>query len=217
MPQQPDRDSPVFTYHAHELHFPNTHPFDRHEFRWQSFLGEFVRPILEENPTLQCAVSYYVDHAELYVYTDDFSLIQHCIDKFEQRGFTTKNMNRTLEENFGSGRFLGPDSESDPTRRAKLILASLRALCDLLVDSVYKCENGYWDFESNADKANNPIGNHFYSILHLHHLITQTNVLIYPLLTPDGNVQLLDYYTYVNNHQIFRAHKLMSAPQQCHP
>ena len=30
-------------------------------------------------------------------------------------------------------------------------------------------------------------------------------------------IQLLDYYSYVNNQQLLRAHKLMSAPQQCLP
>lgn len=205
------------TYYAYKLDFPNTHPYDKLEFRWQSFLGEFVRPILVQNPSLQCAVSYYIKHAEIYVYTDDFTTIQEQITELEKNGFVTEKMNRTLEDNFGSERFLGQNSESNPTRRGELILRSLRALCDLLVDSIHKQDDGYWNFETSADRGNNPTGNHFFSILHLHHLITRTYALIYPLLKPDGNILLLDHYTYLNHQEEYKDHKLIVGPQQCLP
>jgi hypothetical protein len=207
----------MISFYALHLSFPNCHPFDKADFRWAAFIGEFLRPLLADLPSLQCGISYYGRHAEFYVVTADFSEIEPHIAAAVARGFIVRDMKRSLGENFGSARFLGPNSESNPTQRAELILASLRSICDLLNDSIIQREDGYWEFELNGDAIQNPIGNHFFSLLHLFHVITQTKALIYPLQNVHGEILLLDYYTFHNSQDSLGDFRLLADGQQCLP
>lgn len=185
-------------YHAYEMRFPATRPYDLETTRWATFIGEFVRPIVQQHPDLLYWTSYYTNHAEFKTLTDDIGKLQPHLDTLRKCGFIVNDLNRTLEEDLGGGRFFGPDSRSTPTQRARLILQSLKSVSDLLVDSVCKRDDGYWSQEQTGDNNQNPIGNHFFSVLHLHHNISATNALIYPFVTPDNGLHLLSYYYYEN-------------------
>ncbi len=185
-------------YFAYSLQFPNSFPFDKAEYRWTSFVGEFIRPITEQNPELLYWTSYYGETAEFKMYVDDSSQAQPQLDSFGRRGFVISPLQRSLDEDLGSDRFLGPQSASTATRRATLILRSLKSVCDLLVDSVFKRDDGYWMFEENSNKRSNPIGNHLFSVTHLYHNITDSQCRVYPFITPDGSFRILSYYDFHN-------------------
>ncbi len=197
-------------YHAFELQFPAARPYDVDEYRWATFVGEFVRPIAEQYSNLLYWTSYYTKYAEFKVLTDDILQVQPKLDDLERSGFVVKKLGRTLEEDLGGGRFIGPNSNSTPSRRAERILRSLKAVCDLLVDSVYKRADGYWAQEESGDRVQNPIGNHFFSVTHLYHNITAADGLIYPFMTPNLQLHLPSYYYYLNNKESFGQHTLLT-------
>jgi len=195
-------------YFAYSLQFPSAFPYDKAEYRWTTFVGEFILPVYVQNPQLLYWASYYENTAEFKMYTDDASAIQAQLNSFQQDGFVVTPLQRTLEEDLGGGRFLGPHSRSTATRRATLILQSLKCVCDLLIDSIYKRGDGYWAFEENADKPQNPIGNHLFSVTHLYHNITASQCRVYPFTTPDGSFHVLSYYNFHNalNQGLIRTH-----------
>ncbi|MGO8899273.1 MAG: hypothetical protein ACLQU5_13145, partial [Isosphaeraceae bacterium] len=182
-------------YFAYSLQFPNAFPYDKAEYRWATFVGEFIRPISEQNPRLLYWTSYYINTSEFKMYADDASEIQTQLDSFQQHGFVITPLQRSLEEDLGGGRFLGPQSASTATRRATLILHSLKCVCDLLVDSIYKRNDGYWTFEENADKLQNPIGNHLFSVTHLYHNITASQCRVYPFReSPENSLGMIRFF-----------------------
>ena len=63
-------------YYSHVLHFPlGKKPFDKDAFRWPSFVGEFVIPLMKNRSDLYW-FSYYTSFARFRVYTDDYGSLQ---------------------------------------------------------------------------------------------------------------------------------------------
>ena len=186
-------------YHAFSFQYPSTHPYDQSDYRWTSFLGEFVLRVGSNSPNLLYWASDYGSTVEFKVLTDDLTSVSKEIDKLKACGFVVNDLNRTLEDDLGSNRFIGPDSTSNKTQRAMVVLKSLKAVCDLMLDSIIKRPDGYWTQETCGDKKQNPIGNHMFSVMHLHHLIANADALICPFVTADSKFHLLSYYYYENN------------------
>lgn len=184
------------SYHAYSFQYPKTKPYDNQDFRWTTFLGEFLRRISKNRPDVLYWATHYGHHVEFKVLTDDLSGIQNEIDQLHAMGFTVNDLRRTLEEDLGSPRFIGASSNSTRTQRAMLILKSLKSVCDLMLDSIVKRSDGYWEQEASGDQLQNPIGNHMFSVTHLYHLIAAADVLVCPFITPDQQLRLLSYYYY---------------------
>lgn len=139
-------------YYAFSLSYPDIPPYDHKDHKWPSFIGEIIRPFAELYPEILYWAACYGTTVEFKAYTDNKLSLHRFLQPVRQAGFVANRLNRTLEEDLGGGRFRGPQSTSTPTNRALLILRSLKAVCDLVVDSVYKKDDGYWAFEVNADK-----------------------------------------------------------------
>lgn len=188
-------------YYSHVLHFPNSPPFDNNDFRWTSFVGEFVRPIVEDFSDLYW-FSYYTTHARFRIYTDKYNEIQPELESLrDSLGLIDKGEEKdlTLEQDLGSPRFVGPNSNSTPFNRALLILKSLRATCDLFIDSIFKRNDGYWDFEENKEVEQNPTKTHLFSVNHLYHNITASPVLIATYKEENSEqIKALSYYYFTN-------------------
>ena len=197
------------TYHAYSFEYPSKHPFDKLEFRWASFLGEFVRKVTTSHPDILYWSTHYGNEVEFKVFTDDVSFIQSAIDNLKTIGFKVTGLKRTLEQDLGIQRFIGPGSTSNPTRRAHLILKSLKAVCDLMIDSIVQRPDGYWEKEDCGDKSHNPIGNHMFSVTHLYQLIADSDALVFPIFTPDRTLHLLSYYYYHLNKEEIGPHSTL--------
>jgi hypothetical protein len=196
-------------YHAFSLEYPESKPYDNEGFRWTTFLGEFVRRIAANRPDVLYWTTHYGHFVEFKVLTDDLSGIQNEIDQLQAIGFTVKDLQRTLEEDLGSPRFIGASSPSNKTQRANLILNSLKSVCDLMLDSIVKRSDGYWEHEPCGDKFQNPIGNHMFSVTHLYHLIASADVLVCPFITHDSRLHLLSYYYYELNKNVIGPHAVL--------
>lgn len=195
-------------YHAFSIQIPWSHPYDLDQFRWASFVGEVLQNLVRKLPNSPYWSTYYGKTAEFKVVTDDIGCLASYFDELRAKGFEITSLNRTLEEDLGSPRFIGPNSNSNRTHRATLILQSLTAVCNLLLDSVRKRDDGYWEQEANGDCANNPIGNHFYSVTHLYHLVADAQTLVQPFVIPDGSLVVASYYDYENNLEAIGPHKI---------
>lgn len=195
------------TYHAYSFQYPTTHPYDNPDYRWTTFLGEFVHPVSTNRPEVLYWATHYGPTVEFKVFTDDLSGIESEINQLKATGFTITALNRTLEDDLGSPRFIGPASQSTRTNRSTLILKSLKSVCDLMLDSIVKRPDGYWEHEECGDKLQNPIGNHMFSVTHLYHLIASTDALVHPYVTPDDTLHLMSYYYYKNNKQNIGPHR----------
>ena len=116
----------------------------------------------------------------------------HVEDKGEEKELT-------LEQDLGNNRFIGNPSKSTPNQRAMLILKSLEATCNLFIDSIYKREDGYWDFEENQNTTQNPTRNHLFSVCHLYHNITNSPGLVTTFKEQGSDeTNLLSYYYFHN-------------------
>ena len=187
-------------YYSHVLEFPNIPPFDQEKQRWSSFLGEFVAPFVQgrdPNHFLYWC-SYYGATANFRIYTDQYeelrSDLESRLESLKLRD-TGAEKDETLVSDLAKTRFIGPDTKSNPEQRALLILKSLQGVCNLLIDSLVHDSDRYWRFESNGDKAQNPIGNHFFSITHLYHNLSQSQAQI-ALYSVGRQVGALSYYYY---------------------
>jgi hypothetical protein len=159
--------------YSYVIEFPNgTAPFDKPEFRWPSFLGEFVAPLVQNKSgtTLQFWFTYYVAAARFRV------LLGNCPD-FEQElmtkakaiglNVTDDEKQLTVEDDLGASRFiLQTKPTADKMRRAMLVLRFLHATSALYLDCLRKRPDGYWEMEPTPDKEN-PLGNNFESLAHL--------------------------------------------------
>jgi len=188
-------------YYSHVLYLPTSAPFDHPERKWPSFIGEFVTPIVASHPGLTYWFSYYGDHAKFRVYTDDYEAIRRQIEAERDRlGLEDRGSEKTLTliEDIGGGRFISPNSKSNPLQRAELILRTLCANANLIVDSVVKRDDGYWQFEENLDIAQNPDKSHLFSVNHLFHNMSTSQSLIFSF-ERNGNTEMLSYYYFSND------------------
>jgi hypothetical protein len=193
-------------YRSYVLEFPNEKPFDKNECRQASFLGEFVRPLVEDQSRyIHYWSTYYGNHAKLRIYSNRHQEIEKELtalrDQLKLKPLDEEK-HMSLLGDLGHKRFFGDKSESQPERRAFRILASLRAVTDLAIDSIYKRADGYWAFEENQDKNQNPIGNHLFSVTHLYHNVTNANAHVVMFQEqPGGPVDCLSYYYFHDRKQ----------------
>lgn len=155
-------------YHSHILVFPNSPPFDRPEFRWASFVGEFVAPLMNGRTNLFWC-TYYGDRAHFRILIDDYESLQLQLEPLrDSLGLvdTGEQKNQTLIDDLGHSRFLSQNSKSDSPKRAALVLKYLNSIALLLIDNVQKRQDGYWELETSTDNEN-PLGNNFESLAHL--------------------------------------------------
>jgi len=186
--------------YSHVLHFPNQPPFDRQEFRWPSFIGEFVKPVVEARRNLLYWFTNYGSYARFRVHPDHYDEVCSDILSHRQRlGLVDKDEEKdlTLINDLGSSRFIGTTSCSTPEERSEVILRSLKHVCDLVVHSVFKNPNGYWQFELNTD-VQNPVSGHLFSVLHLYHNLADVNGVAYSFLNDRNEIDVLSYYYFRN-------------------
>jgi hypothetical protein len=185
-------------YYSYILEFPSTPPFDREEYRWPSFIAEFVAPLVrrrDPNHFLYWC-SYYGATANFRIYTDQYEDVRGSLEaalidlKLRDTG---AEKDETLVNDLAKSRFIGPDTKSNPQHRAELILQSLHSVCNLLIDSVVPVAGRYWQFEANGDTDQNPIGNHLFSVMHLYHNITRSQARI-AVYKSQEKIDLLSYY-----------------------
>lgn len=190
-------------YYSHVLHYDNPrHPFDKAEFRWPSFIGEFVAPLVDSRPDLLFWFSHYTDCSRFRVYTDAYDEFQGELEgRRDKLGLIDKGEEKThtLLNDLGHGRFISPSSKSSPQKRAELILRSLCSASKLVIDSVVKRNDGYWQFEENKDLLQNPDGCHLFSVTHLYHNMAASDGLGYIFNDVHG-MQFLSYYYFLNKH-----------------
>jgi hypothetical protein len=189
-------------YYSHVLYFPNNKPFDNSEFKWPSFVGEFIKPIVELNLHEYYWFSYYTTCARFRILTNQYEQTQPHIEELtnqlhiEDKG---EEKELTLEQDLACDRFIGNQSKSTPNQRAMLILKSLESTCNLFIDSIYKREDGYWAFEENQNTIQNPTRNHLFSVCHLYHNITGSPGIIASYKERKSNsIKLLSYYYFEN-------------------
>ena len=182
-------------YYSHILYFPDAYPFDNTNYRWQSFVGEFVRPIVEDIPDLYW-FSYYTVRAHLRIYTDEYDRIRPKLELLrDQLGLIDKGEEKdmTLERDLGSDRFLSSErTDKNNTDRALLILKLLNAGCKLYMDTLVK-DGKYWREEINKDINQNPFHSSSYSYIHLLHNLCKSDLLVY-LYHDKNQLQILSHY-----------------------
>ena len=181
-------------YYSHVLYFPNSSLFDNDDFRWTTFVGEFVRPIVENISDLYW-FSYYTTYARFRIYTNQYHIIKPRLESLrDSLGLIDKGEEKdlTLESDLGSDRYLSKErTDKTQTDRALLVLKLLNSGCKLFIDTLIK-DGHYWKEELN-NEINNPLGSSSYSYIHLLHNFCNSDVKVY-LYQQNGNVDVLSYY-----------------------
>lgn len=145
-------------YYSHLLYFPNTYPFDKPEYLWPSFVGEFVVPIVALGLHQHYWCSFYGNHGKLRIFTNQYDQLESklialrdklgLIDRGEEKDLT-------LVGDLGNHRFLEPNLPNrTPENRALLILRYLQSVCDLYSDLLIKRPDGYWEAEKSTNEQN---------------------------------------------------------------
>ena len=199
-------------YYSHVLYFPETYPFDNKDFVWTSFVGEFIRPVVEDVSDLYW-FSNYTTCARFRIYTDNYPTIKPKIESLrDSLGLIDNGYEKdlTLEQDLGANRFLSNERpDKDRTERAMLILKLLHAGCKLYLDTLVK-DGKYWREEINND-LNNPLGSSSYSYIHLLHNLCNSDVLVH-LFHHKGRFRILSHY-YLGH----ALHQGLIAPQDTEP
>jgi hypothetical protein len=145
-------------YYSHVLHFPNTHPFDKEEYRWPSFVGAFVVPIVSLGLHKHYWCSYYTESAKLRIFTDQYDEIErHIIRIRDNLGLVDKGEEKDLTFSADlCGHRYSEENLSNPARenRGLLVLRYLHSVCDLYSDLLIKLPDGYWMAEKSTDGQN---------------------------------------------------------------
>ena len=203
-------------HYSYILTFPNEAPFDNLDYRWPSFLAEFVAPLVRGRLTnFHYWCSYYVNEARFRIYTDEEQFAEllpslNAAMKDLKLKNCAKEKNETISDQLANNRFIGPDTKSNKLQRAELLIQSLQSVCALLIDSLVPVSGRYWRFEANGNQEQNPIGNHFFSITHLYHNMTLSDGLIVEFDQPPKKGLLSYYYFWA---EVAQGH-LQSAPKQ---
>jgi hypothetical protein len=204
------------TYYSHVLNIPHAHPFDN-EHRWTTFLGEFVKPLVEGREFLFW-FSYYGDFARFRIYTEDYNSTE--LDVLMSRfGFTYRldehgnriEANATLEGDLGGERFLGAErTDVSSTERGLMVLRLVHAGAQLFLSTLVR-EGDYWR-EEICDNANNTYRSSSRSYIHLLHNLTQSPVCVILHQDSHGSPQVVSEYgfSYIqpppHPHKAFRVH-----------
>ena len=145
-------------YYSHLLYFPNTHPFNRPEFLWSSFIGEFVAPVVALGLHKHYWCSFYGNHAKLRILTDQYAQLEPKIIPIRDAlGLADRGEEKdlTLVGDLGNHRFLESGLPNrTPENRALLILHYLQSICDLYSDLLIKRPDGYWEVEKSTNEQN---------------------------------------------------------------
>ena len=188
------------TYHSHVLNIPHSHPFDN-EHRWTTFLGEFVKPLVEGKDFLFW-FSYYDDFARFRIYAENYDSaeLDALMTKF---GFTYKldedgkreECPFTLEGDLGSSRFLGAErADISPTERGLMVLRLVHAGAQLFLRTLVRIGD-YWR-EEICDNSNNTFGSSSRSYIHLLHNLTQSPVCVILHQDSHGSPQVVSEYSF---------------------
>lgn len=185
------------TYHSHVLHFPNAKPFDRPEYRWASFVGEFVAPLVKLNLHQNYWFSYYTKFARFRILIDDYEKIKKPLEELRDAlGLVDKGEekdNFTLEGDLGSARFLGAERKDiKPEDRALKVIRLLNAGCDLFIDTLIK-DGDYWR-EEICKNPNNPFDSSSRSYIHLLHNLAQSDIEVYNFVQDQSIGTMSEYY-----------------------
>lgn len=187
-------------YYSHVLHFPNAKPFDNPEYCWTSFLGEFVKPFVDANPDVLYWFTFYKTFARFRILTDRYETLREEIENRRTNlGLIDKGEEKdtSLIGDLGNDRFIGPHSQSTLERRAELILKSLCAAANLIIDGLCKRSDGYWEFERNENVNQNPENSHLFSVVHLFHNMCDSDAIAYHF-SHQGQPMVLSYYYFWN-------------------
>ena len=167
----------LMVYFSHVLEFPNAAPFDDAQYRWPSFVGEFVLPLVRERPHLQYWFSYYGTKARFRVYTDKYDELRADLEALRGNLGLVElggEHHLTLVGDLGHARWLASNrTDKKPEERAIRILQYLHSVCRLYIDYLVKRPDGYWELEATTDHVQNPEGVSFESLHHLFCNLTQ--------------------------------------------
>ncbi len=171
-------------YYLYIFELAGTPEFADPQFGYPSFLGRFIRPIVQPRPDLL----YYFQRVGsgvqfCFVADNGAAILQDIQDRAADLHVgvirpPAPNQD-TLVGHFGSpgSRFLAANHSqlTNPQQRAQLVLTFLKAVCVLLLDNLVDQGNNQWSFEFNLGETNdngvikreNPLGNNFESLAHL--------------------------------------------------
>lgn len=196
------KPAPAARYYSHVLYFANQKPFDNPDLRWPSFIGEFVKPLVQEVPGALYWFTYYGNLARFRIFTADYEGLRPKLETLRDKlGLVDKEEEKdlTLEGDLGVGRFWEPNSGVTKSARAQSVLRLLKAGADLMVESVQKRTDGYWEFEANGDEQQNPVSAHRFSVIHLLHNMMDSKARVFAYHDAAGRAGVLSHYYYLNN------------------
>ncbi len=185
--------------YSHVLDIPKIHPFDT-QHRWTTFLGGFVKPIIE-GQNFPYWFSYYDSHARFRVHTDDPSVLAAIQGRMAALGLAYRlepNGDRmekdlTLEDDLGNGRFLGAERvDLKPLDRALKVLNLVHAGAELFLHSLVR-DFPYWR-EEICQNPNNTFDSSSRSYIHLLHNLTQSSVGVCLYHDQNGNPAIESEY-----------------------
>ncbi len=143
-----------------------------------SWVGNFVKPIVEQGKPHQYWFTFYGDSAKLRIWTDEtktagvHSTIQSLLGGplgVQMVDATTRlEEDLTLVKDLGWERFCPQDfTDTQKQARAELILTLMHATCQLVLSCLRGTPGDYWGIEPNSQKGLNPEGSVFESLHHL--------------------------------------------------
>lgn len=187
-------------HYSHVLNIPHAHPFDN-EHRWTTFLGEFVKPLVEGKNFLFW-FSYYGDFARFRIYTEDYDSTE--LDTLRKKfGITYRLDDKgermeavyTLEGDLGSSRFLGAErTDVSSSERGLAVLRLVHAGAQLFLSTLVR-EGDYWR-EEICDDNNNTYRSSSRSYIHLLHNLTQSPVCMILHQDSHGSPQVVSEYNF---------------------
>jgi hypothetical protein len=150
--------------------------FDLPQFRWETFVGEFLAPLARDPATEGFVfLNHQPKNYELRFASKDFERIEEEMGKrqltlgIETLAKPAEGDTSNVGTAFGGGRYLAPDRMGEheaSERRSELVFDLLHAGCALYLDNLVK-EGARWRAETNIGEGQNPLGNTFESMLHL--------------------------------------------------
>jgi hypothetical protein len=192
---------------SHVINIPGSHPFERKEWRWTTFVGGFVQPVMRDREAMYW-FTYYGDCARLRVRCREaeHQLIQEAIDQLMPKfGLSYRKndagereeLNYAMEGDIGGTRFLGAErADVTPTERGLHVLRMLHAGGQLFLNTLVK-EGPYWREES-CKGSNNPYDSSSRSYLHLLHNLTQSDIKVVSCHDKKGTPLVLCEYHYTH-------------------
>ena len=157
--------------YSYVLHFPEKHPlFADMPRRWQSFLGEFVKPIADEYPELLFWCSYYYTAAKFRLRSENDDVHKFILQRIKNSGLDfdpKEEESHTVIGDLGAPRFVDQALGAEAIqRRADLVMKFLCSTVRLYLDGLVKVDERHWEYRVTPNNEN-PLGNNFESLAHL--------------------------------------------------